>query len=217
MILGIIPAAGLGTRVSHLTNGGSKEMLTYKGKPLIQLAIEELTEAGVDWIIVVTRKGKTDLNKFLKTQNVSIVFQPKPDGLGSAIIAGIDSLPDIPDKVLIVLPDEVFPDTNASKKLLQSKATNVILVKYTDNLKNYGVVKFDTENRIYKVSEKPQVPDNLKGYAIVGRYLFTSTDLFLYFLYRLQDFTSLLSKFIIFGDLRAMVSKSKRVDLGNPK
>ena len=57
----ILPAAGLGTRMAHLTGGGSKEMLKVKGLPVIMLAILEAREAGADRIIVVSSASKPDL------------------------------------------------------------------------------------------------------------------------------------------------------------
>lgn len=54
----IIPAAGLGTRFLPQTKAMPKEMLPIIDKPVVQLAIEELVEAGVTDIIIVTGQEK---------------------------------------------------------------------------------------------------------------------------------------------------------------
>ncbi len=54
----IIPAAGLGTRFLPQTKAMPKEMLPIIDKPVIQLAVEQLVEAGVTDIIIVTGPQK---------------------------------------------------------------------------------------------------------------------------------------------------------------
>lgn len=54
----IIPAAGLGTRFLPQTKAMPKEMLPIIDKPVIQLVVEELVEAGVTDIIIVTGPQK---------------------------------------------------------------------------------------------------------------------------------------------------------------
>ena len=54
----VIPAAGLGTRFLPQTKAMPKEMLPIIDRPVIQLAVEELVEAGVTDIIIVTGPQK---------------------------------------------------------------------------------------------------------------------------------------------------------------
>ena len=55
----IFPVAGLGTRFLPITKVMPKEMLPIVDKPLIQYAIEEAKEAGIEEFILVTGKGKS--------------------------------------------------------------------------------------------------------------------------------------------------------------
>lgn len=57
----VIPAAGYGTRMLPITKTISKEMLPLVDKPIIQIVIEELVEAGIEDIIIVTAAHKTDM------------------------------------------------------------------------------------------------------------------------------------------------------------
>lgn len=55
---GIIPAAGLGTRMLPATKSQPKEMLPVARKPVIQYIVEELEKAGIREILIITGKNK---------------------------------------------------------------------------------------------------------------------------------------------------------------
>jgi UTP--glucose-1-phosphate uridylyltransferase len=54
----VFPVAGLGTRFLPATKSIPKEMLPIVDKPLIQYAVEEAVEAGIDSLIFVTNRKK---------------------------------------------------------------------------------------------------------------------------------------------------------------
>ena len=55
----IFPVGGLGTRFLPATKAMPKEMLPVVDKPLIQYAVEEAQEAGIEEFIFVTGRGKS--------------------------------------------------------------------------------------------------------------------------------------------------------------
>ncbi|BBK41620.1 UTP--glucose-1-phosphate uridylyltransferase [Allostella vacuolata] len=57
----VFPVAGLGTRFLPATKSMPKEMLTVVDKPLIQYAVEEAREAGIERLVMVTGRGKSAL------------------------------------------------------------------------------------------------------------------------------------------------------------
>ncbi len=57
----IFPIAGLGTRLLPATKTVAKEMLTIVDRPLIQYAVDEAREAGIEQMIFVTGRGKSSL------------------------------------------------------------------------------------------------------------------------------------------------------------
>ena len=61
----IIPAAGLGTRLLPATKSMPKEMLPVGRKPVIQYVVEELQEAGLRQILVVTGRRKRAIEDHL--------------------------------------------------------------------------------------------------------------------------------------------------------
>jgi UTP--glucose-1-phosphate uridylyltransferase len=54
----VLPVAGLGTRFLPATKAVPKEMLTVVDRPLIQYAIEECLDAGIDEFVFVTGRNK---------------------------------------------------------------------------------------------------------------------------------------------------------------
>lgn len=57
----VFPVAGMGTRFLPATKTMPKEMLPVVDKPLIQYAVEEASEAGIDHFIFITGRGKQPL------------------------------------------------------------------------------------------------------------------------------------------------------------
>lgn len=54
----VFPVGGLGTRFLPATKAMPKEMLPVVDKPLIQYAVEEARDAGIEEFIFVTGRGK---------------------------------------------------------------------------------------------------------------------------------------------------------------
>ena len=129
----IFPVAGLGTRSLPATKAIPKEMLTVVDKPVIQHAVEEAMEAGIEEFIFVTGRGKSaiqdhfdrsaELNRTLQVRgktaeldavltaelpagSFSFVTQPEPLGLGHAVWCARQQVGQEPFAVL--LPDEIF-------------------------------------------------------------------------------------------------------------
>src|SRR4029078_8066022 len=57
----VFPVAGLGTRLLPATKVMPKEMLTIVDRPVIQYAVDEAGEAGIEQMIFVTGRGKSSL------------------------------------------------------------------------------------------------------------------------------------------------------------
>ena len=127
----VFPVAGLGTRFLPATKAMPKEMLTVVDKPLIQYAVEEALEAGVEQIIFVTGRGKSaledhfdvsyELETTMRERGKSLaaienirqkpgspvyVRQQEPLGLGHAVWCAREIVGDEPFAVL--LPDELM-------------------------------------------------------------------------------------------------------------
>jgi len=129
----VFPVAGLGTRFLPATKAIPKEMLPVLDKPLIQYAVEEAIEAGIDQIMLVTGRNKQvmedhfdhayELEKILQEKgkeesleisrsmlleegSINYVRQMRPRGLGHAIWCArhfVDG-----DPFAVALPDDLI-------------------------------------------------------------------------------------------------------------
>ena len=127
----VFPVAGLGTRLLPATKTIPKEMITIVDRPLIQYAVDEAREAGIEQLIFVTGRGKSalvdyfdrafELESTLNAKGKSLdvlecsnarfgevvsVRQQQPLGLGHAVWCARDIVGDEPFAVL--LPDELM-------------------------------------------------------------------------------------------------------------
>ncbi len=127
----VFPVAGLGTRFLPATKAIPKELLPIVDRPLIQYAVDEAREAGIEQMIFVTGRGKTaivehfdvayeledtmsergkDLSVLESTRatpgDIITVRQQVPLGLGHAIWCARAIVGD--DPFAIFLPDELM-------------------------------------------------------------------------------------------------------------
>ena len=130
----VFPVAGLGTRFLPATKAMPKEMLPVVDKPLIQYAVEEALEAGIEQIIFVTGRNKGsledhfdiayELEDTMRSRGKSLeqiegirmepgspvyIRQQEPLGLGHAVWCAREIVGDEPFAVL--LPDELMVGT----------------------------------------------------------------------------------------------------------
>ncbi len=123
----VIPAAGLGTRFLPATKAVPKELLPIVDTPTIQYIVQEVYDAGIETLVIITGKGKTaivdhfDLNLELQHKlesegktalanklneacgMVKIVTtrQLTPAGLGHAVLCAKDLVGNEPFAVLL--------------------------------------------------------------------------------------------------------------------
>ena len=65
--IAVFPVAGLGTRFLPATKVSPKEMLPIVDKPLIQYAVEEAVDAGIETMVFITRRNKTSIENHFDT------------------------------------------------------------------------------------------------------------------------------------------------------
>ena len=124
----VFPVAGMGTRFLPATKASPKEMLPVVDKPLIQYAVEEAVEAGMDQMIFITGRSKRaiadhfdkafelehELEAKQKTELLKIVRSIVPDhvsciylrqaealGLGHAVLCALPVVGNEPFAVIL--------------------------------------------------------------------------------------------------------------------
>jgi UTP--glucose-1-phosphate uridylyltransferase len=165
----VFPVAGLGTRFLPATKAIPKEMLPIIDRPLIQYAVDEAREAGIDQLIFVTGRGKVALVEHFDTAfelettarergkslealaqtrilpgNLVTVRQQVPLGLGHAIWCARAIIGDEP--FAVILPDELMVgEPGCMSQLVEAHRTvggNVISVLEVpmEEVSSYGVI-----------------------------------------------------------------------------
>ena len=65
----VFPVAGFGTRFLPATKAMPKELIPIVNKPLIQYAVEEAIDAGIDTLIFVTGRNKRSIRDHFDANN----------------------------------------------------------------------------------------------------------------------------------------------------
>lgn len=134
----IFPVAGLGTRFLPATKATPKELLPVLDTPLLQYAIDEVREAGVERLVFVSHPSKSAIEKYVfddrrlrqklnaagkaraadllhraalteDRDDALFVMQPEPLGLGHAVLSARDCA--LPGAVAVILPDDLILGT----------------------------------------------------------------------------------------------------------
>lgn len=142
----IFPVGGLGTRFLPATKSMPKEMLTVVDKPLIQYAVDEAREAGIEELIFITGRGKTaiedhfdhayELQDMLaargkdealrlvketipKPGQLAFTRQQEPLGLGHAVWCGRNFVGSEPVAVLLA-DDLILSERGCLKQMIEA-------------------------------------------------------------------------------------------------
>ncbi len=165
----VFPVAGLGTRFLPATKAVPKEMLPVIDKPLIQYAVDEAREAGIEQMIFVTGRGKSaiedhfdiayELESTMADRGKDMdlldgtrlgpgacvyVRQQEPLGLGHAIWCAREIVGDEP--FAIFLPDEMMHGSPGCMKQMVDAYGKVggnmisVLEVPREAVSSYGVV-----------------------------------------------------------------------------
>lgn len=165
----VFPVAGLGTRFLPATKAIPKEMLPIIDRPLIQYAVDEAREAGIEQLIFVTGRGKGALEEHfdmafelettmqergksldvlgptrIQPGNLLTVRQQFPLGLGHAIWCARAVVGDEPFAVL--LPDELMIGSPGCMKQMVEAYEHVggnlvsVLEVPEEEVSSYGVI-----------------------------------------------------------------------------
>jgi UTP--glucose-1-phosphate uridylyltransferase len=144
----VFPVGGLGTRFLPATKSMPKEMLPVVDKPLIQYAVEEARDAGIEQFIFVTGRGKAaiedhfdrsyeledvlasrqrremldELNAWMPSAGqVAYTRQLEPLGLGHAVRCAKNLVGDEPFAVLLA-DDLILAERSCLKQMVEAHA-----------------------------------------------------------------------------------------------
>jgi UTP--glucose-1-phosphate uridylyltransferase len=133
----VIPAAGLGRRMSSLTGGAPKEMLPLAGRPIIHHVVQEAIDAGIVELCIVIHKSKEEIRRYFESDNreaceaerpaeklrgrcnIVFAYQGEPMGLGDAVLCAKAFVGD--ERFALLIPDQLFIGRTGAIRQLGSK------------------------------------------------------------------------------------------------
>ena len=169
----VILAAGRGKRLEETTEPINKCMLKFHGRHLIGYSLETARLSNVNEIIIVVGYRAEDIiNMYgIQYENIRIryVFQEHQSGLVDAIEKTKDAL--IGDDFILLLADEILIHPDPQQMVETFKQENLFVlcgvtrvVDRNQIKKTYSVIYNETDNKIYRLIEKPRKPiGNIMG------------------------------------------------------
>src|SRR3954470_19701143 len=179
---GVILAGGSGTRLHPLTRITNKHLLPIYDKPMIAYAVDALTGAGLEEIMLVT--GGTHAGELFRplgkgpehgVQRLLYAYQEQAGGIAEAL--GLAERFVNGDKVVVMLADNIFEHSLAdvlANFAAQEKGARVVLarVEEDEHLRHLGVAEMDGE-KVARIVEKPAEPPS--RFAVTGVYCYDAT------------------------------------------
>ena len=169
----VFPVAGMGTRFLPATKSIPKEMLPIVDKPLIQYAVEEALEAGIETLIFITSRHKHTISDHFSSA-FELETKLKYDGK-TELLERITSI--VPDRVdlVYVTQTEALGLGHAilcAESVVGDEPFAILLAD--DMIKNVGhgalsqmvAVHEQTGSSVIGVEEVP--PSRTSSYGIVG-------------------------------------------------
>ncbi|HSU61513.1 MAG TPA: molybdenum cofactor cytidylyltransferase [Bryobacteraceae bacterium] len=125
----IVLAAGTSTRMGTL-----KQLLTLRGKPLLQHVLDNLRGAQVDEIVLVLGSAADQIQRQISFDSVQVAInEAYRDGMGSSLRTGIGCVASKTEAVIIVLGDQPFVRTETINRLIseyREKKPQIVIPVY---------------------------------------------------------------------------------------
>ena len=176
---GIVLAGGVGRRLHPITKAISKQLLPVYDKPLIFYPLSVLMLAEIrDILIITTPRDQHNFWNLLGDGadfgiNLQYAEQERPNGLAEAFLIGEKFIGN--ENVCLVLGDNIFYGQGFKDILNKAKTgkqgATIFGYQVTDP-ERFGVVEFDSDNKVVSIEEKPAKPRS--NLAVTGLYFFNN-------------------------------------------
>jgi len=170
----LILSGGHGTRLRPLTYSQQKQLIPVANKPVLFYAIEDVIEAGVKDIGIITGPNRDQVIETVRSvewdANITFIHQGNPKGLAHAILVAQDFLGD--EDFVMYLGDNILKDgiVSHAERFKKNDPESLILLTQVDEPQRFGVAELDGEDNVIRLIEKPKIPPS--NYALVGIYFF---------------------------------------------
>lgn len=196
-VASVILGGGRGTRLHPLTKPRSKPAVPFGGMyRLIDIPVSNCLHSDLSKIFVITQFNSASLNRHV---SMTYTFDAFRDGFVTVLAAEqtIDTSdwlqgtadavrknlrhirPSNPTDVLILSGDHIYwMDYRGMLALHRRSRADITIATYPvtiSDAKRFGIMQVNDEGRITEFKEKPESPDDIKGWELSGE-MFRSDD-----------------------------------------
>lgn len=169
----ILLAAGLGTRLRPLTETTPKCLVPIKGRPLLGIWLERLSQAGMGPFLVNTHYLPEQVETFVNLspyrEQVRVVYERELRGTAGTVIANLDFF-NGEDGVLIHADNYCLADFSAFVRAHQERPPECVMTMMTfrsSDPSSCGIVELDERGVVTGFYEKVLAPPgNLANGAV---------------------------------------------------
>ena len=218
----ILLAAGFGTRLRPLTVSTPKCLVSINGKPLLEIWLERLAEAGLGPLLINTHYLSSQVERFILSSSlkkqIKLVYEPVLLGTAGTLLTNIDFF-EGKDGMLIHADNYSLADFKAFINAHEKRPAGCLMTMMTfktDSPSECGIVELNKEGIVVGFHEKVDCPpSNLANgavYILSPQMLNILMEDFL----QVSDFsTEVLPHFI--GKIFTYETKEVFMDIGTPE
>lgn len=169
----LLLAAGYGKRLRPITNSVPKCMVPIKGKPLLQIWLENLTAVNIKPILINTHYLADQVEEFIVCspfkENVTITYEPKLLGTAATLLANLEFF--VGDDLMLIHADNYtqadLQEFMAAHTRRPNHCMMTMMLFRTNDPSSCGIVELDESGVMKKIHEKvSNPPSNLANGAV---------------------------------------------------
>jgi mannose-1-phosphate guanylyltransferase len=218
----LLLAAGFGTRLRPLTNTVPKCLVPIKGKPLLGIWLDRLTQAGVGPFLINTHYLADQVEAFIQVSpyrdQVTLVNELELLGTAGTLIANLGFF-QCEDGLLVHADNYCLADFTAFQLAHRNRPPECVMTMMTFRAtepSSCGIVELDERGVVIGFHEKvEEPPGNLANGAVylISADLLTIID---HHFHAITDFsTEVLGRFV--GQIYSYETSEVFLDIGTPK
>lgn len=178
-MIGVILAAGKGTRMRPYSNAVNKEMVLVGKYPVIEYIVRALVDSGVRRIIIVVSEGKSQIGSYFQDgsefgASIAYVYQNFKNGEGTAkAVQAVEEW--VNGSLIMVYGDSFFYPTGFFREMVENygrKGEEALLGVYPmKEFREYGLIRVEGDRVVdilEKVDEKQALETMVDGHYPVN-------------------------------------------------
>lgn len=177
-MIGVILAAGRGTRMRGLTQNRPKAMLPVVGQPIVARVVDQLQAARIDEVIVVIPPDDDQIQPYFAAQppartNLRFAVQREARGMAHALL---EAAPLIDDDFILTACDSLYPDDHyrnlAAMHPDHHRPATLTLMEVPPSVIPRASSVEQADGLVIRVVEKPPLAEAPSNIASLALYAF---------------------------------------------